>query len=219
MEFIELKRGDILFYDQFWAEGRLPGYVNHVALVQSHETPIPKVIHLLSAGIGLNEVSERRLDKEVFHAFRAREQGFAEKAATTAFNWLINNNYDDRRSKSKGNQVLIAPGIYNSWARRWSTFRFNDYGNGARSFVQRLCRECSHYPPLEFRGLSSFYDGAAFCSGFVISAYQTAIGEELCPTLLALDARNTMPLPFYKYLETNTFWTYIGKTEVRKEDT
>ncbi|WP_330925127.1 hypothetical protein [Candidatus Sororendozoicomonas aggregata] len=196
----------------------LSDFINHVAIVQSNEAVMPKVIHLTNSGILLNEISERTLNKKIYHAFRFTEQSFAEEAAVVSYNWLINNNYNEQLSSTDKKTVLVAAGILNRPALELCVFRSSDYGTGARRFVRRLCRECKVYPPREFTGSAFFYDGAAFCSGFVIAAYQAAIGEELCPTRLAIDARTTLPSLFFNYLKTNTFWDYVGKTQLRKKD-
>ncbi len=210
MEFTELKRGDLLFYDFLPVAGGEFESAGHVAIVQSDKIPKPKIIHLVTDGIVMNTVSDKKLIDIAFHAFRPSNQAIAEKAATTAFNWLIYSNCKEYISRSGRDSVLITEGIFSKPAAVQAYCRSSSYGQNARSFVQRLCRECNHTPPKEFMQSSSLFDRGAFCSGFAISAYQTALGEQLCPTHLALDARNTLPLRFKKYLDTHPFWHHAG---------
>ncbi len=209
MELTELKRGDLLFYD-FHPFGGEYQVAAHVAIVQSYKAPRPKVIHLDISGILLSTLSDERLVYTTFHAIRSSDQAVAEKAATTAFNWLIYSNCKKYISRSGRNSVLLSKGIFNKLALTQASYRSSSYGRDAHSFVQRLCRECSDAPPVELTQSSSLFDRGAFCSGFVIAAYQTALGEQLCPTHLALDARNTKPLRFKKYLDTHSFWQHAG---------
>ena len=111
MEFTELKRGDLLFYDFLpAAEGEFEP-AGHVAIVQSDKIPKPKIIHLETNGILLSTVSDKKLIDITFHAVRSSDQAIAEKAATTAFNWLIYSNCKEYISRSGRDSVLITEGI------------------------------------------------------------------------------------------------------------
>ena len=209
VKFTDLRRGDLMFYE-YHPLMEAPHPVGHVAIVQSYKTPTPRVIHLDKSGILSNTVSEDKLVDTAFLVFRHSDQAIAEKAATTAFNWLIHSGSESYPSRSGRQTVLLTKGVFNNLALKQSGFRSSSYGRGARSFVHRLCSECGDYPPKEFTQLSSLFDRGAICSGFVIAAYQTALGESLCPTHLALDARNTTPLRLKKHLDNHPFWHSAG---------
>ncbi|WP_330925887.1 hypothetical protein [Candidatus Sororendozoicomonas aggregata] len=213
MEFTDLKRRDLLFYD-IHRVGKDIQPAGHVAIVQNYGTPTPKVIHLNDSGILLNYISEDRLADTVFHSIRPSDPALADKAANTVYNWLIHSAWKQKPSRSGNSTVLRTRGIYNSFALAQASFRSSSYGRGARSFVRHLCSDCCYYPPVEFTQFSSSFDRGAFCSGFAIAAYQTALGEQLCPTHLALDARNTTPLRLKKYLDTHVYWQHSGTISI-----